>query len=128
MRVWDIPSEKNVVTFAGHEDYVRTLVRSPTSPNVWFSGGYDHKIIGWDLRTNSSIFTMDHADQLESLLPYPNGTTLVSAGGPNMQVWDLLSGGISMHTITNHQKSVTSLAFDSKRNRLLSASLDQHGS
>ena len=44
VRVWDLATEQNIISFAGHEDYIRALANSPTTPNLWLSGGYDSKV------------------------------------------------------------------------------------
>lgn len=70
--------------------------------------------------------TMNHGAPVESLLIYPNGGAIISSGGPIIKVWDLLSGGRCMHTLGNHQKTVTSMCFDGSASRLVTGSLDQH--
>lgn len=44
------------------------------------------------------------------------------------QVWDLLAGGGGglLHTLANHQKTVTCLALDGTGSRLLTGGLDRH--
>jgi len=48
------------------------------------------------------------------------------AGQNVVNVWDLLSGGRLVHSLSNHQKTITDMCFDSTHSRLLTASLDQH--
>ena len=45
-----------------------------------------------------------------------------------LQVWDVLGGrgGRLLHTLANHQKTVTCLALDGTGTRLLSGGLDRH--
>ncbi|CAN0373747.1 unnamed protein product, partial [Hapterophycus canaliculatus] len=53
----------------------------------------------------------------------------VSAGGNEVKVWDLLGGGGQgrlLHTLANHQKTVTCLALDGTGSRLLTGGLDRH--
>ena len=40
-------------------------------------------------------------------LPLPPGAMLLTAGGNEIKVWDILSGGRLMHTFSNHQKNIT---------------------
>lgn len=40
VRLWDVPTETVVGTRDGHEDYVRSVVASPTSPDTWAAGSY----------------------------------------------------------------------------------------
>ena len=127
-RYWDIPTQKAVNVFAGHTDYVRTAACNPTTPNVWATGGYDHIVNLWDVRSNGKNATMkvDHADPVESTLFLPSGGLLLTAGGNTIKVWDILSGGKLIHSFSNHQKTITSLALDGSSTRLLSSSLDGH--
>lgn len=69
---------------------------------------------------------MQHGAPVESVLLYPGGGAIVSAGGPTLKVWDILSGGRCIQSVSNHQKTITSLCFDSSASRLVTGSLDQH--
>ncbi|KAI9485310.1 MAG: WD40-repeat-containing domain protein [Benjaminiella poitrasii] len=126
VRIWDIPSGESVNVFEEHEDYVRAGVVSQDNPNLYVSGSYDQTVKLWDMRQSDSVMTMNHGAPVESLLIYPNGGAVISSGGPVVKVWDLLSGGRCMHTLGNHQKTVTSMCFDGSTSRLITGSLDQH--
>ena len=80
----------------------------------------------WDVRAGQSTLTLDHGHPVEDTLVFPHGGLLVSAGGPVVKIWDVLSGGRLLHTIANHQKTVTQVCLDSQARRLLTASLDRH--
>lgn len=60
------------------------------------------------------------------VLPFPGGTVALSSSGSAgiIRVWDLVAGGRCVRAMSNHQKSVTCLAFDSSASRLLSGGLD----
>ncbi|KAI8149626.1 WD40-repeat-containing domain protein [Fennellomyces sp. T-0311] len=126
VRLWDIPSETSIHVFDEHEDYVRAGVVSDENPNLILTGSYDQTVKLFDTRTNASVMTMQHGAPVESLLIYPGGSAVVSAGGPTIKVWDLLSGGRCIHAISNHQKTITSMTFNSSGSRLLTGSLDHH--
>eukprot|EP01112_Ceratiomyxa_fruticulosa_P019429 TRINITY_DN6352_c0_g1_i1.p1 TRINITY_DN6352_c0_g1~~TRINITY_DN6352_c0_g1_i1.p1 ORF type:complete len:460 (-),score=73.21 TRINITY_DN6352_c0_g1_i1:207-1586(-) len=122
VRTWEINTGDPLSILHGHEDSVRALV--PVSGDTWFSGGYDHTIKLWDLRAKQCVRTFHHNEPVESLVFFPENR-IASAGGSIIKIWDL--GGSSskeMKTITNHQKTVTSLVYDSQGNNLLSGSLD----
>lgn len=62
---------------------------------------------------------------VEQVLMFPSGSIALSSSGPILRVWDLVAGGRCLRAISNHQKTITALAFDSKSTRLLTGSLDQ---
>ncbi|KAI9251965.1 WD40-repeat-containing domain protein [Sporodiniella umbellata] len=126
VRLWDIPTGNSVNIFDEHEDYVRAGVVSLENPNLVISGAYDQTVKLWDMRQQESAMTMNHGAPVESLLMYPNGAAVISSGGPTVKVWDLLSGGRCIHTLSNFQKTVTSMCFDGSASRLVTGSLDQH--
>ena len=58
LRVWDMPSDKQISLLSGHTDYIRSAMESPTDPNLWITGSYDHSIRYWDLRSNVCVLTI----------------------------------------------------------------------
>jgi U3 small nucleolar RNA-associated protein 15 len=70
--------------------------------------------------------TLDHGKPVEACLALPGGALLLSAGGNELRVWDLLAGGKLLHSFANHQKTITSLCLDGTGTRVLTGSLDQH--
>ena len=51
--------------------------------------------------------------------------SLFLQGSNYVKVWDILSGGRLLMAFSNHQKTITSICFDSSCQRLLSAGLDK---
>ena len=130
VRVWDIPSASVVQGWTdAHSDYVRCVVPSKNNPNLLVSGSYDHTVKLWDLRTNDAVLTLTHDAPVESVLLFPSDSVILSAAGNQMLAWDVLGGGAQsepLYTISNHQKTITSLSFDAEMEHVLSGSLDQH--
>ncbi|KAG9305358.1 hypothetical protein G9A89_011491 [Geosiphon pyriformis] len=126
VRLWDVPSQVALSVFSDHKDYVRAGTTSINNPHLIASGSYDQTIKLWDTRSNQCEITMQHGAPVESLLIFPSGGILVSAGGSTLQVWDLIGGGRLVHSLSNHQKTITSLCFDSSYSHILTGSLDRH--
>ncbi|KAM4710449.1 U3 small nucleolar RNA-associated protein 15 homolog isoform 1-T2 [Discoglossus pictus] len=125
-KVWDIPNGTELVTYKEHTDYVRCGCTSKLNDDLFVTGSYDHTIKVFDARTENSVMTMEHGQPVESVLLFPSGGLLVSAGGRYVKVWDMLKGGQLLVSLRNHHKTVTSLCLSSSGHRLLSGSLDRH--
>lgn len=126
VKLWDIPTEKAVVTYDEHQDYVRAGATNPVVPDVIVSGGYDNTIKLYDTRTDKVALTLDHGSPIESLLFLPSGSIFLSAGGTQIKIWDTIAGGKLLGCISQHHKTVTCLRLGSDNKRLLSGSLDRH--
>lgn len=69
--------------------------------------------------------TLQDRVPVEQVLMFPSGTAAVSTAGPILRIWDIVAGGVCTRALSNHQKTVTALTFNSSGNRLLTGSLDQ---
>ncbi|KAM4808905.1 U3 small nucleolar RNA-associated protein 15 homolog [Rhinophrynus dorsalis] len=125
-KLWDIPNGTELTTYKEHTDYVRCGCTSTLNDDLFATGSYDHTIKVFDARTENSVMSMDHGQPVESVLLFPSGGLLVSAGGRYVKVWDILKGGQLLVSLRNHHKTVTSLCLSSSGQRLLSGSLDRH--
>lgn len=115
VQLHDIPSSATLNKFTNHTDYVRSAVVSPDNPSLVLSGSYDQTVRLWDARTSEKggeVMRMKHGAPVESTLVYPTGGggVAVSAGGTVLRVWDLMMGGRGLKAVSNHQKTITSLA------------------
>jgi U3 small nucleolar RNA-associated protein 15 len=127
VKLWDLATQEVVWdSKSAHTDYVRCVESNPVAGDVFMSGSYDHSVCVWDRRQQQAICTMQHGHPIECCLAAPAGAMLLTAGGNEIKLWDMLSGGRLMHTFSNHQKNVTGLAFDGTGSRLLSCGLDGH--
>ncbi|NXC27891.1 UTP15 protein, partial [Campylorhamphus procurvoides] len=124
--LWDIPSATEVTSYSEHTDYVRCGCASRVNADVFLTGSYDHTVKVFDARTKGSVMTIDHGHPVESVLLFPSGGLVVSAGGRYVRVWDVLKGGQLLVSLKNHHKTVTCLCLNSSGQRLLSGSLDRH--
>ncbi|KAL5275285.1 UTP15 family protein [Megaselia abdita] len=126
VKLWDISTEKLVQSYEKHQDYVRAGCVNPTSSDIVASGGYDNIINLYDFRTNSSTIRMDHGCSIESMIFLPSGGILLSAGGTEIRVWDVISGGKLLAKLSHHHKTITCLHVSSNGKRIFSGGLDRH--
>ncbi|KAG8825146.1 hypothetical protein FRC19_000342 [Serendipita sp. 401] len=131
VRLWSIPTSEDYLTFKEHTDYVRTGMVSSANPSLILTGSYDSTVRMFDAREGRCVMTMKGGGggaaplPVEQVLLFPSGTVAISSSGPILRVWDILAGGRCIRALSNHQKTITSLAFDGGATRLLSAGLDQ---
>lgn len=95
---------------------------------IFFSskGSYDHTVKLWDKRTKDCALSINHGAPVESLLMFPGGGLIASAGGNQLKIWDVLSGGNLVQSLSNHTKTITSMTFNGSGSRILTGSLDSH--
>ncbi|EMD40738.1 hypothetical protein CERSUDRAFT_130935 [Gelatoporia subvermispora B] len=134
VRLWDVPSQSTITTFAEHTDYVRSGQVSASNPHLVLTGSYDATIRLFDSRTGDCEMVMGgpsgegggrNTMPVEQVLMFPSGTVAVSSAGPILRVWDLVAGGRCTRALSNHQKTVTAMAFNPDASRLLTGGLDQ---
>ncbi|KDQ64546.1 hypothetical protein JAAARDRAFT_117566 [Jaapia argillacea MUCL 33604] len=133
VKLWDVPSQSPIVTFTNHSDYVRSGQVSTSNPHLILTGSYDTTVRLFDSRTGECEMMMGGNDiasgsrsagPVEQVLLFPSGTVALSSAGPILRVWDLVAGGRCTRALSNHQKTITSLAFDPNASRLLTGGLD----
>ena len=132
VKLWDIPSQSAITTFSDHTDYVRSGQVSSSNSNLILTGSYDATVRLFDARSGKCEMNMggpgatngSNALPVENVLMFPSGTVALSAAGPILRIWDLVAGGRCLRALSNHQKTITSLAFDSRASRLLTGGLD----
>lgn len=131
VKLWDVPSQSAITTFAFHTDYVRSGQFSTSSPHLLLTGSYDGTVRLFDSRSGEAELTLGRQNAassgtapVEQVLMFPSGTVVLSSAGPILRVWDLVAGGKCIRAMSNHQKTVTSLAFNGNASRLLTGSLD----
>ncbi|GLB33858.1 putative WD40 repeat-like protein [Lyophyllum shimeji] len=129
-KIWDVPSQSTISTFTSHTDYVRSGQISTSNPHLALTGSYDSTVRLFDSRSGQCEMVMGGSSALgsapvEQVLMFPSGTAALSSAGPIIRVWDLVAGGRCIRALSNHQKTVTALAFDANAGRVLTGALDQ---
>ena len=110
VRIWDVAAGECVRRHDGHTDYARSIAGHPTASTTWASGSYDHTVRLWDNRdgSTSASMTLDHGAPVEDIAWLPSGSLLVSVGGQDACVWDVLGGGRLLKRLRCHQKTIMS--------------------
>lgn len=126
VKIWDIPTEKEILCYSEHTDYVRAGAVSPAVPDIVLAGGYDNIVKVYDTRADKTVLSVNHGSPIESLLYLPSGGVFLSAGGTNIKIWDSIAGGKLLGCISQHHKTITCLRLAADNKRLLSGSLDRH--
>lgn len=128
VKLWDLSTQACLSTFSSHTDYVRSAIFSPSDPSLILSASYDSTIRLHDVRLpddEANVITMRHGGApVEDILAFPSGGVAVSVGGPILRVWDFAMAGKCVRALSNHQKTVTSVAFDGTKGRVLTGGLD----
>jgi len=90
VKVWSLQNCKLKTNHIGHTGYLNTVTMSPDG-SLCASGGKDAKAMLWDLNDGKHLYTLDHADTINSLVFSPNRYWLCAATGPSIKIWDLES-------------------------------------
>lgn len=125
-RLYDISqSQKPIITFNNHDDYIRAGVFIPSSPNLIATGCYDNYLRIFDTRVGGSdpIIKFNQQSPVEDLLS-TNSTNILSAGEGVVKHWDMVAGKLSK-TLHNFNKTVTCLSSAGERG-ILVGSVDGH--
>lgn len=113
-KVWDLAlskADEPVYSVSNaHSDKIRSCASSVRNSDFFVSGSYDHTVKIWDTKckpNDACQLTFNHGAPVESLLLTNNNRIVVSAGGNVVKFWDLTVGGKLMHTLENHNRTVS---------------------
>ena len=125
-RKWDLGTEQQIFSKTFHTDYLRCGFVLQSTPNMWLTGSYDKRVIGMDTRTQDISYSILLKNPIEAMLSYNLDGNLAVANGSSVSIFDfrVLDRG-ALCELSNHAKTVTSLAVSDNETRLLSGSVDQ---
>lgn len=124
-KIWDVPTESEIKTVVAHDDYIRACAIS-NNGKYFITGSYDHKIKVWNVDDYSLIMAIENGSPVEDLLVSLNGSVIISAGSNVIKFWDISTGGTLIHMMSPHQKTITSLAYNSDHSHIITGGLDRH--
>jgi U3 small nucleolar RNA-associated protein 15 len=130
VKLWDVPSQSPITTFVAHKDYVRSGQVSTSNPHLVLTGSYDGTSRLFDARSGQCEMILGGSGGLtgntpvEQVLMFQSGTVALSSSGSILRVWDIIAGGRCIRALSNHQKTITALAFGADAGRVLTGGLD----
>jgi WD40 repeat protein len=127
--LWDLTSGKKLRTLVGHKGSILSLCFSPDG-NWLASTSEDHTARLWEVQTGRHILTLPgHGNDVSSVAFLTSaGTRFVATGDTDgiVRLWDLGKIGQrdEMVTFWGHDAAITMFAFDNRKSRMISASVD----
>jgi WD40 repeat protein len=124
LKIWDAETGIEVMTFAGHKDFVKSCAFSPDGRRI-VSGSFDGMIKIWNAETGEEIHTLrGHKTSVNAVIVTPDGKHFVSGSSDyNLKVWDMESGQ-EIRTLEGHSDKVNAVAVTPDGKRAISASGD----
>lgn len=90
--VWEVKSNKPLMTLSGHHARVYSVAFSPAGEQLASSGAVDHAVYFWDLKTGKQIVStlVAHTNDVTSVSFAPDGSLLASGANDwRVALWDL---------------------------------------
>jgi WD40 repeat protein/tRNA A-37 threonylcarbamoyl transferase component Bud32 len=125
VKVWDMATGRELVTFKEHGDQVHGLACSPDGRRIASVGARD-RVIVWDAATGKVIFSRFHPREVVFAVALsPDGKWLAIASWNKTITVCSAATGKEVFTLKGHNNWVTCLAFSADSKRLASGSKDQ---
>lgn len=122
IKEWNIGTGKNTRTFTGHTNPIDNLAISPDGRFI-FSCSFRDKPMMWDMNTGYLSKTFD-CDGISSLAISPDGKSVIFAGMPDIQIWDIAKGEKIKKLKIENESWVRSMAYSQDGRFVLTGSED----
>lgn len=113
-----------MIDIQAHDDAIRCGAVSSINDHIVLTGGYDHKVRLWDIRSKEKTMELDCEYPVESVLFLPGEQLIATAAGPIVKIWDTTTGR-PLTALQAHYKTVTSLRLATNSTCLLTAGIDR---
>uniref|UniRef100_A0A1I7ULF3 U3 small nucleolar RNA-associated protein 15 homolog n=1 Tax=Caenorhabditis tropicalis TaxID=1561998 RepID=A0A1I7ULF3_9PELO len=113
-----------IIDIQAHDDAIRCGAVSSLNDHIVLTGGYDHKVRLWDIRSKEKTMELDCEYPVESVLFLPGEQLIATAAGPIVKIWDTTTGR-PLTALQAHYKTVTSLRLATNSTCLLTAGIDR---
>ncbi|HLN30388.1 MAG TPA: sigma-70 family RNA polymerase sigma factor [Gemmataceae bacterium] len=123
----DARTGTTVRRLSGHTAMADGLSFSPDGSKLFSAGGFDPRVIIWDVPTGKSLQVLeDSARRVERIVPSPDGRWLAAAasdasarGDFDIRLWDIASKKV-VHRLTPRRGSAFHIVFSADSARLVS--------
>lgn len=125
LQVWDLRSQRKLLTLEGHENYVHNAAVTPDSKKV-VSVSKDETLIVWDLSNGHLLKQLyGHTEEVVSVTVTPNGKYTISGSeDKTIIIWDIETGE-KLYRIEGHDDDVMDLKVFPDGKKFLSVSSDR---
>ncbi|UMM11494.1 hypothetical protein L5515_000752 [Caenorhabditis briggsae] len=113
-----------LIEIQAHDDAIRCGAVSSLNDHIVLTGGYDHKVRLWDIRSKEKTMELNCEHPVESVLFLPGEQLIATAAGPIVKIWDTTTGR-PLTVLQAHYKTVTSLRLATNSTCLLTAGIDR---
>ncbi len=123
--VWDLESQRKIITLTGHKSPPWCAVFSPDGKRI-ISGGFDQMIKIWDANSGDEIMTLTgHQGVIQSLAISPDGQRIASGSrDKTVKIWDAKTGE-ELRTLAGHEDLVMAVAFSPDGRQIASGGYDR---
>ena len=102
VELWGVATRERIATLQGHTDGVASVSFSASDGALLATGGWDGKVILWDVLKREQIVAFGHRSEIASMAFSPDGTTLAAGGGNGgtISLWNVSQWkGTRPHTV-----------------------------